>query len=299
MAIGLACAAGSWSLYHLAHLRPQSDWDAVYLASQAMAQHRAPYQAAHDAGLGYELIYPLTAPTLLLPATFFPLDVARTLWIGVGAGLLAWALMGRGWWGLLAFLSTSTVNALGVAQWGPLLLSAATTPLAGFVLAAKPTVGTALWVSRPNRSALLGGAALTALSLALAPDWPRQWLALTTTADWIRAPMMRPGGALLLLAWLRWRDPDARLLGALAMIPHTLAPSETLALFLIPKTAREMGVLVVCSQVAFACTMLRSWDPNLSLRADLQWPGWLVLLYLPALVMVLRRPDGERAPSLV
>ena len=50
------------------------------------------------------------------------------------------------------------------------------------------------------------------------------------------------GGALVLLALLKWRRPEARLLAATACVPHTLLPDETLPLFLVPQTWLEACV---------------------------------------------------------
>jgi hypothetical protein len=69
---------------------------------------------------------------------------------------------------------------------------------------------------------------------------------------------------------------------------------EMVALFLIPGTIREMGLLVTASQIGWVI----AWralpiDPahDLAGMIDLQWPVWLVCLYLPSLLFVLRRAN--------
>jgi hypothetical protein len=298
IAIGLAAAGGSFILYRQAR-HPQSDWDAAWYGARAWLVGLEPYAAARSADLGYTLLYPGPALLTVLPLALLPLDVARSLFVGIGAGGMAYAVTGRGWWGLLAFSALPVIVALLVAQWGPVLLLGATVPALGFLFACKPTIGAALWIRGPTRLAVLGGMAVLLASWAIDPEWPVKWHAETRTAPWIMPLVTRPYGWLLLLAWLRWRDPDARLLGAFAVVPFTMAPSETVACFLIPRTWREMALLVTCAQAAFLLAMLLGWPDDHATRNALHWPAWLGLFYLPALAVVLLRrpPAAVQAPS--
>ena len=54
----------------------------------------------------------------------------------------------------------------------------------------------------------------------------------------------------MLLAILRWRRPEARLLIALACVPQSMLLYETVPLFLVPRTFRESALLVALSYVA-------------------------------------------------
>jgi hypothetical protein len=128
------------------------------------------------------------------------------------------------------------------------------------------------------------------LSLLLSPDWPARWLAVARHGPHL--PLVaRPGGALLLLGLLRWRRSEGRLLAALSLVPQISMAYELLPLLLIPRTVREMALLVVLSQVAFAVAVSL---PGLDQAHDLaralakQWPVWLVGVYLPALALALR-----------
>lgn len=47
----------------------------------------------------------------------------------------------------------------------------------------------------------------------LLPHWPVDWLDALRGAPHYAPPVQRPGGFLLLLAFLRWRQPEARMLG--------------------------------------------------------------------------------------
>jgi hypothetical protein len=176
-----------------------------------------------------------------------------------------------------------------------LLVAAVACPWLGFVWAAKPTIGAALFAGWPSKQAAIGCIVLLLLSFLLIPGWPTQMRAGLGTASHVGIIAARPGGALLLLALLRWRRPEGRMLASLAVVPLTVAPYEMLALFLIPRSPREMALLTLLSQVAY--TLARTFRPG-DMRHELaetlssQWPFWLVLVYVPALIMVLRRPNS-------
>jgi hypothetical protein len=100
---------------------------------------------------------------------------------------------------------------------------------------------------------------------------------------------MRPGGVLLLLALIRWRAPEARLLAVMACVPHTLALYESLPLFLIPARKWDAYALAILTYVAFFLTELPpSGGSALGATPEQRWPFMLVLVYLPVLLMVLR-----------
>jgi len=111
-------------------------------------------------------------------------------------------------------------------------------------------------------------------------------------------PIRSPGGILLLLALIRWRRPEGRLLAALACVPQTIGLYETLPLFLIPRTRWQGYALAGLSYVAaFGQAALVPRHPGMPLETMLagRWPFVFFCLYLPALVMVLL-PGPREAP---
>ena len=82
------------------------------------------------------------------------------------------------------------------------------------------------------------------------------------------------------------------MLGVLALVPQTTLPYEMVPLLLIPRTSREMLVLVGLSLVAGAFTLQT--DPRHHLTAAILqlWPVFLLLVYLPCLYLVLRRENA-------
>jgi hypothetical protein len=199
-------------------------------------------------------------------------------------------------------LSACFAEAVTFGQSVPLLIAAAILPWLGGALVVKPSVGAALWLWRPTRSAVLGGLALLVLSLLVVPGWPADWVTALGQTNHI-APVLKPWGWVLLLAVTRWRTPEGRLLLALACIPQTTSLYESLPLFLVCRGRWDAYLLAVLSHVAALLQHLYFSAPGQVLETVIanRWPVFLVALWLPALVMVLRPalPRPARAPNLL
>jgi hypothetical protein len=300
---GTAAAALS-SIGHALPPPTSSDIDQLWLAARALAEGRSPYQAVLEAHRGsvlgyplyYSLYYPLPAVLLLLPLAPFSFEVARAVWAGVGAAaFMAAALRHRR--GLLpALLSASLLNAIAQGQWSPLLVASAVLPWLGFTWAAKPTVGASLFAAYPSRAAAWGAGAMVLVSFLAWPSWLGEWIDALRHTDHLRPLVVRPGGALLLLALLRWREPEARLLVALACVPQTAGLYESLPLFLIPREKSEGYLLAALSFLpALVPATIHPGLASAPLESAIEatWPWLFLSLYLPALVMVLRKRNPK------
>jgi len=282
-----------------------SDFAQPWIAGQRLLDGGNPY---HEIGPGgpiehqFHLIYPATAATAAMPFGLLPLRLANALFVGLGTALLFWALTRNGFRNpqLLVFTAFPFIVAAQNVQWSPLLTAATCFPLLGFAYACKPSVALAYWAAYPNARALLMAAAFTLGTLVLWPWWPREWFAQLSTVTHMSAPVTRWGGPLLLLSALRWRRPEARLLLGLSCIPQTPVTYEAVPLFLVVTTLREgvaLSVVTMLMGVLHPGTSTQSYDAWMA--ANGAWMIWLV--YLPCLVMVLRRPnvapDGDPAAS--
>jgi hypothetical protein len=157
--------------------------------------------------------------------------------------------------------------------------------------AAKPSAGLALFAAYGNRRAFAWAAALTFLSLAVMPTWPVDWLEAIRSQPY-KAPVVRPFGWILLLAFLKWRTAEGRLLGVLACVPQTTAVYETLPIFLVSPKRWVSYVLVVLGMInaAWGRAIALPWDwtaGTFPAVVDHEWTPLLVCTYLPALVVVL------------
>jgi hypothetical protein len=248
--------------------------------------------------VAYPVYYPLTTFVLTMPLAVLPFPLARVLFAALGGAAFTWAALRYGRGLPAALLSANFLNAIVQGQWAPLLIAAAVVPTLSGLLAAKPSVGAALFAAFPRRQAVIGGIALLLVSLLVHPTWPGRWLESFQVAVHV-APVVRPGGFILLLAWLRWRQPEGRLLGLLACVPQITGLYDTLPLFLIPRTRWQGYALAGLSYVAaFGQVAAAPRMPGMSLETVLatRWPFILCCLYLPALVMVLMpRRAGDPA----
>jgi hypothetical protein len=262
-------------------------WDAVqlWIGARALLDGGDPYTAVPAAGFPWPLYYPLPAVLLALPLATLPEPVARILWATATGAVFAYGVRGPARY---AALSASFLVCLLLGQLAPVLMAAAAVPWLGFLWAAKPSLGLALFLAYPSRQAAFGCVLFLLISLALFPAWPGQWLATLGTQDHV-APVLQPGGFLLLLAWLRWRTPEGRLLGSLALIPH--GGYDALVLYLVAKSNREaLGLAGLGLVGAIVGGWLYPWHPGDAVTAS---PGRFLItlgaVYLPALVLVLRR----------
>src|SRR5262249_43090556 len=157
--------------------------------------------------------------------------------------------------------------------------------------AAKPTIGLAMLVAYPSRAAIYGAAAFGAVTVAIWPYWIPAWLHNLPSITHMSAPVARLGGPLILLALLKWRRADARLLAALACVPQTPVLYEALPLFLLVRNFREATLLIVLTGILgrIVLTTVTTTDYNAWMTTNGQLMVWL--LYLPCTALILFRPN--------
>jgi hypothetical protein len=141
-------------------------------------------------------------------------------------------------------------------------------------------------------------AAFGALTVAIWPYWVPAWLDNLPSITHMSAPVARLGGPLILLALLKWRRADARLLAALACVPQTPVLYEAVPLFLLVRNFREATLLIVLTGVLgrIVLTTVTTTDYNAWMATNGQLMVWL--LYLPCTAMILFRPNEGLTLSL-
>lgn len=287
----IAGGAGLYYWWGVRHATPRFYGDYVqhWVGARAVLRGDDPVTAVARIGWHYPLYYPLPTELIALPFALLPFVASECVFVGVGAGVLAFGMTKHRWWGLLIFLTPSFLHAYFYSQWPPLLTGAMLTPILGGLLIAKPSTGLAMFFSRPSWKGAVGAGLLVAISFLIRPGWVGEWRnALAGPLSSI-PPVIRPGGFLLLLALPFWRRADARLLIGLALVPHRTLFYETLPLFTIPRSFRQMAVLVILGSVAAASLRFGrdfSHETEMVRLAGL-WPTLLSCLYLPALGMML------------
>ena len=242
--------------------------------------------------------YPFPTLLAIAPFALLPLSVAVAAFVGVSAALLAYAVISRCPERLPLFFGPGFFVALVLGQWSPIITAAIILPTLGFLCVLKPNLGLAATASNPTKVAILGGGALLVATLLLQPDWPAEWLRNLHSMPPHPMPIQLPGGFLILLALLRWRRPEARLIAAMACVPQLMYFADQLPLWLVARTRRETMTLSAVSATAWVASLL------VNIQADRQpafssVPYVLAGVYLPVLVMVLRRPNEGPLPEWV
>ena len=266
-----------------------SDWDPTFVATQALLRGENPYAAIQVPPWPNWLLYPLPALLVTAPFTVLPLAIARGVFAAVGAIAFTWVITRRHRWTLYFLLSGAMLWSWVVVQWPPLLIAVIFAPSMSWLLAVKPTMGFALWVGWPNRKAIIGGVLFVALSLLVRPTWIPEWLASVARTPH-ESHLLRPMGFLMLLCLVRWRRPEARMLAALCLVPGTTALYETLPVALVCRSRPQAATYAGLTMLAHVLYQLGPQGPW-PVGAGYQWWVMLALIYLPAVVLVLLRPN--------
>jgi len=271
-----------------------SDWDPTWVGTQALLRGDGPYEAIQVPPWPNWLLYPLPALLVTTPFTFIALPLARGVFVALGTAAFTFVITRRARWPLYFLISGAMLWSWMVVQWAPLLMAAALTPALSWLLAVKPTLGFALWTGWPNRKAVIGGLLFLGLSVLIRPTWIQEWLASVGRTP--HSPnLLRPFGFLMLLGLLRWRRPEGRLLAALALVPQTTALYETLALALVCHNRPQAAAFATLTMAAHLLFLLGPQGPW-PVGAEYQWWVLLALVYLPAIALVLRRPNESASP---
>lgn len=273
---------------------PGPDVDQWWWMARQLLRGDDPYAADQVARVFVTRIYyPLTAAVISLPLALLPLEVARGVFVVGTAGLLGFAAGKHRpeLWPMLAGMPM--LMALRSAQWSPLLTAAMLLPSLGWLAAVKPNLGVAMLAgARSVRAVKIlvgGGLVVVAVSLLVQPKWPWDWRTVLESSTHFQPLLMRPGGMLVLLALLRWKDPDARLILALGLVPVTGLFYDVLPAGLVARSWKQALALMVVGHVSW----MNDWLPRTAhtLAEEMWLNGRLALWFalLPALALVLLR----------
>ena len=300
LAIGLVAGALNFLLYPISH---GADFAQFHYHARVWLSGRDPYSGGFPIMRATRVIpeplfYPF--PTLLAVAPFalIPLRFGGAAFIALSTAFLAFGLIRSSPERLPMLLGAGCFVAVGLGQWSLLVTAAILLPAMAWLMVLKPNIGVAATIALPSIIGAAGGAVLLLGTLALQPSWPHEWIRNLHSMPPHPAPISTTGGIIILAALLRWRRPEARLLFAMACVPQLMYFSDQLPLWLVPATRRESTLLTVSSLIGWLTSL------ELASRAGTQ-PAfnstWIVLAstYVPALIMVLRRPNqGNVANSI-
>jgi hypothetical protein len=309
VALAIAAVGVAYAAHVQATVTHPLDFDHLYMAARFLLERRDPYRLIGP-GREYDwpfpyFLYPLTTAVFFAPLTVFSIPTARLLFAGLSATLYLYALglQPGSRWRYVTALSKPFQATMITGQSSFLLASMVMFPAVAALAAVKPNIGAAVvgssFSSRSFRFAVVGGLVLLATSLALQPNWPMEWLGAMREDPFRSSAVMRPGGFFLLLAALRWRRPEARLLFALSVVPQTLGMYDALLLFWIPRRASEYVALVALSHFAFLMVYNDGSIHRINDFVFAMGTSIVHWLYLPTLAMVLLRPNTGTVPRWI
>ncbi len=296
---GICAAWWVWYRYSPAYVATHdvmvSDFDHLWFGARALWRGKNPYELIGP-GRAFDwpwtLRYPLPALLVVTPLTPFPLGVARATFAGISAAVLAFAITRDGEsFRLPLLLSLPFAFALIRGQWSPLLLAGFYWAPASLVNAAKPSLGAACFAARPRRATFILGCTLVVLSFWLQPAWVSDWTRALRGGTSLTPVFDIVGGPLALIALLRWRRPEGRLIAFTALVPQTFIYYEVLYVFAAASTRLEVITLALASHASYLIGLTRPLPPDLVGVMQKEGPLIIVCLYLPALLMLLRRPN--------
>lgn len=297
--VAIAIGVVSGLVAYLLHARPGfwSDFAGIWAGARVLLAGGDPYVTLpNDWGDDTGLLYPLPTVLLAVPLARFSLAAAGGIMMGVSAALLAFVLTRNGWHRLWMLASAPFVMAVNLGQWAPLVTVAALEPALGALATLKPNLGLMAFAYRPSWRIVISSAVVLAVSVIILPAWPLEWVRAVSSLPGHPAPvaLWHGLGLILLLAALRWRTPEARLLLVSACLPQLLMFADQLPLMLAARTRKELVVMTALSQLAFIIwfVTLRTGDFYV-LEAI---PFVFLFMFIPALVIILRRPNLSPAP---
>jgi hypothetical protein len=156
----------------------------------------------------------------------------------------------------------------------------------------KPNIGVAIFAWRPSWKNVMFAVLIFLVPTLIWPAWPRGWLISVRSSPAHHAPALTGVGALALLSIFRWRRPEGRLLFVMSVVPHGLYFYDELPLWLVAQTHREAMLLVLTSWLGWLAWNIASPGPRVPDSA----PWAVAALYLPATLMLLRRPNAGQIP---
>ena len=153
---------------------------------------------------------------------------------------------------------------------------------------AKPHIGLPVALTNLSRRGVLLSLGGIAISIAVMPSWPQRWFSQLGGYQHFFPVLVFPG-VFILLAGLRYRERDARLLLVASLVPQRWF-YDPMILFLIPKTRRELIFTLGISWIVGVWRWFH--NPHSMAQVGL----WSVLgFYLPMLAVVLFRSDKTSA----
>jgi hypothetical protein len=195
--------------------------------------------------------------------------------------------------------SIAFASSVQFAQWSILITAMLFLPWLAVFAAVKPQATIPVVAASGSRSvvkaAIIGAIVMLVISLVMLPTWPIEWWDVIRKSSQLKSPLLRFGGAAILLVLLRWRRQEAWLVFLLACVPQTWGWYNLLPLLAVAATYREAAILSLVSSIGAIATVYFVGDPTPE-----KYYAWgssaVAFAYLPATIAILRRPNVRERP---
>jgi hypothetical protein len=307
LAATLIAVAACLTLYASFRVNPgrHTDFSNAWFGARMLLKGIDPYPLlgpgrAFD--VEYQLLYPASSFVAVLPFGLAPEREASLAFVAISVWLLVYAITRDGWHRMPLIASAAFMDSVMAAQWTLILTAALFLPFLAFATPAKPQNGIPVIASaRSTTSIVVAGASATVLviiSLVLLPGWPREWLTIVTSAEYVKSPLMTLVGAPVFLLLLRWRRRESHFVFASAALPQTLMWYSSLALLSIGETYREVSILSIISTTGFFAAAFAN-TLKVPHVAIVVWTCFICTTYLPCVALILMRKNEGPLPAWI
>jgi hypothetical protein len=303
VALLVAVAAGLQTVRWFEGTPIQPDYWFPHMSARALRAGVNPYLLPVNSAqwpMPFPMFFPLPAAVLAWPTAGLSLPTAGGIFVAISSGALSWFVTRHSLLRALLFLGGSFLVAARLGQWSTALCLILLLPGAGWIAAAKPTIGLAMLAARPSWRGFILPVVFGALCLLVLPTWPLDWLRVIRSGDAVglhMTPVATVWGWPLLLALLRWRRPEARLLLAMGCVPQMPLFYDQVALALVARTRLEIvaySTINFVGWILWMSVMQMDWGPPHQ-RAAL--PYFVLATYLPAFILVMLKPNVGATPA--
>ncbi len=281
-----------------------SDFSILWYGSQALLHGASPYDLigpGRAIDLPSNLYYPAPALVAVMPLAFLPVNVAGAAFVFLSASLLGYGITADGWYRVPMLASVAFLTAARLGQWSIIMTAAVFIPILAIFSVAKPQASIPYVAGATSRLtiifALAGVIVFGGLSFVFLPQWPASWLEQLGTTEYFKPPVLSTVGVFVLLVLLRWRRPEAWLVFSSACLPQTWYPYNALILMVVAFNYREMCLLSLLSSISALGVYLSASSDTRSPEMQSLFRGILIgFSYLPATILILRRPNAGTGP---
>jgi hypothetical protein len=242
IALAIGLLAGLLRLGYAVKVHALGDFHWALDTAASLLSGQDPYDFVPSALV---IPYPLPVALFGLPLLVMPSILAPVVFIGLSSALLAYGILRTdSAWRLLVFLTPAFFGAARWAQWSPLIAASWFIPiLAPLLVLVKPQTALPVALNRLTWRGVFLAFVVLVVSLVVYPQWPMRWSRMLADYERIIPVSKLPFGPLLLLSALFPRDPRARLLLFMSLLPMR-SVYDLVPLYIVPVTGIQMVVLV-------------------------------------------------------